>query len=52
MLALASWQDKRGGLKTGSIIDVTDLLGPAGEILDHHHKPETELAPSFDNEGV
>jgi amino acid transporter len=47
-----SWQDKRGGLKTGSIIDVTDLLGPAGEILDHHHTPETELAPSFDNEGV
>jgi hypothetical protein len=41
-----TWQDKRHGLGTGALIDVTDLLGPAGEVF------EPQVSSSFDNEGV
>jgi amino acid transporter len=41
-----TWQDKKLGLKTGGLIDVTDLLGPAGEALEPH------VSPSLDNESV
>jgi hypothetical protein len=41
-----SWQDRKHGLKTGRLIDVTDLLGPAGEAL------EPQVGSSFENEGV
>jgi amino acid transporter len=41
-----TWQDKRHGLGTGVLIDVTDLLGPTGEVF------EPQVSSSFDNEGV
>jgi amino acid transporter len=45
-----TWQDKRHGVGSGAIIDVTDLLGPADEPLIRHQHEEPQLAPSVDNE--
>ena len=49
-----SWQDKRSGAKSGPVVDLSDLLGPAAEALGHPDltTTTTTVDQSLDHRGV